>query len=350
MKKIFNILTITILTVLFISCEKDTGIDTVEPLLKIVESDVTFETSGGTGYINVAAPGNVTATSNEDWLKVDNIAGATINISAEPNTGMGGRAATITIMSGGETVEVTAVQTASVMWFKDLKGSSIAFLSEGSTVKTAVSTSFPIEVESKPDWITFSFENDSVYLTAAPNAPRKGSITFVSQGRTISYDIMQVSYAGFVGEWELEFTNPSASNRLETTTVILEEKEKNQSFLLKNLIITGSNEAEILVDFNPATNGVIISAGQYLMTATDGRHVFLSLRSDRGTYTWSASSQIAGTLDIAEDGTVTYTFKENGTWVEANGIGFYLFTGEISAPVATGSSYRRLMNLKMTKK
>ena len=341
---------ITIISVIFSSCENDSGIETQEPILKIIESDVIFETTGGDGYIIVEAPENITASSNEEWLKINDVSGTKINITAEPNKGMGGRTATITIKSSGELLDVTAVQTAAVVWFKDFRDNTIAFLSEGNTIETKVTSSYPIVVEDKPDWISYIFENDSLYLTALPSAPRKGSITFLSEGRSLTYNIVQVSYSGFLGEWEMEFTNPSSSNRLETTTVFLEEKEKDSSFWLKNLLITGSELAEIAVDFNPNSNNVTISARQYLMTASDGRNVFLCLRSDRGTYSYSVNSQLEGTLDIAEDGTVTYIFGQNGTWPDANGIGFYLFTGDIENPVATGSSYRRLMNIKMTKK
>jgi hypothetical protein len=75
------------------------------------------------------------------------------------------------------------------------------------------------------------------------------------------------------------------------------------------------------------------------------------LRSAAGNYTWSTTAQLAGILDIADDGTVTYTFGDNGTWAGAAGFGFYLYTAEPpSNSTATGSSYRRFMDIVMTKK
>ncbi len=351
MRIITNTILFISLVFLMSSCEKNSGIETPVNQLKVTEANVTFESQGGEGYIKVNATGAVNATSNEEWC-VPSVSGTTINLKAEPNLGMGGRSATITIESGGEKIEVTAVQTAAVMWFKNFRGNTIAFLSEGSTVETDVISSFPITVESKPDWITYKFENDKLYLTAGKSIPRKGSITFSSNGRTITYDIVQVSYAGLLGEWEMQFNNPSQGNRLETTTVVFEMKEDNASFLLKNLIVTGTTEAEIVVDFNPKTNAATISAGQYLMTATDGRLVYLCLRSATGGYTWSSNSQLAGLLDIAADGTVSYTLDDNGTWsAGAKGFGFYLFTGEPpSSATSTGSSYKRFMNIVLIKK
>ncbi len=338
------------LALLISSCEGDSGIEFPEPQLKVLESDVIFETQGGAGFIKVESPGTVSAKSNSDWCK-STVSGNTISLIADANTSIVGRTATITIESGGEKIEVTAVQTASVMWLKDFRESTIAFLSEGSSVESEVVSSYPIVVESKPDWISYEFDDGKLKLTATPSIPRKGTIVFSSEGRTVKYDIIQVSYAGLLGEWEMEYNNPSQSNRLETATVVLEEKEKNTSFWLKELIITGTTKAEIHISFNPTSNSIIMSAGQYLMTASDGRTVFLSLRSAAGTYSYSTNSQLLGKLDIAEDGSVTYKLEENGTWVGAAGFGFYLFTGETpTSATATGSSYRRLMNVVMTKK
>jgi hypothetical protein len=350
MKKILNIILFITLGLFITSCERDTGVDVPERQLKVTQAEVIFETQGGEGFIIVSAPGAVTAKSNEEWCTV-NVSGTTINLVAEPNTGVGGRTATITIQSGSETIEVTAVQTAAVMWFRDFTEASLSFLSEGSTIETQVVTSYPVTVKAKPDWITYKFENGSLYLTATASSPRKGSITFESEGRTITYNIVQVSYTGFLGEWEMKFNNPSNSNLEEKTTVTFDQKTANASFLLNGLVITGTTNAEILVNFNPLSNNVTISAGQYLMTASDGRFVYLSLRSAAGTYQYGTSAQLAGILDIADDGTVTYTFVENGTWAGAAGIGFYLFTGEPpSSSTATGSSYRRFMDIVMTKK
>lgn len=340
-----------LLTLSVISCGKDAESDINESRLKVTEADVTFDTQGGDGFIKVTAPGAVTAKSNAEWCTVD-VSGTTISLKAEANTSMGGRTATITIESEKETIDITAVQTAAIMWLKKFKGNTIAFPSEGATVETEIASSYPVVVEDKPDWITYRFENGSLYLTADPGIPRKGVITFSSQGRTQAYNLVQASYAGFLGEWEMHFNNPAQGNRLESTTVIFEEKVKNESFLLKNLVITGSTEAEIQVDFNAFDNNVTISAGQYLMTAADGRFVYLCLRSATGSYVWTTNAQLAGTLDIADDGTVTYVIDDNGTWSGvAKGFGFYLFTGEPPASTtSTGSSYRRFMNIVLIKK
>jgi hypothetical protein len=342
MKKKIDIIFFFLLTMLCLSCERESGFEVPEPQLKVIEADVIFETLGGNGFIELMAPGPVTAQSNAEWCSVS-VSGSTVNLVVEPNTSMGGRTATITIRSNGETIAVTAVQTASIMWLKDFKTSSLALMSEGGTIATAVKSSYPIKVDSKPDWITYKFENDSLYLTAEPSIPRKGSITFSSEGRTITYEILQFSYAGLLGEWKLDYTNPSQSNQAETTTITFEEKTKNESFWLKGLIITGANEAEIHVDFNPNSYDLSITAGQFMMQATDGRYVYLCLRTDSGSYNWGAT--LVGVLDIADDGTVTYSFVHPNNY---NGIGFYLFTGE-GPTGATGSSYRRLMNLVMTK-
>jgi hypothetical protein len=80
-----------------------------------------------------------------------------------------------------------------------------------------------------------------------------------------------------------------------------------------------------------------------MMVDNNGMYVYLCLRNNGGSYTWSGS--LVGTLDIADDATVTYSFVHPDSY---NGIGFYLFNGE-GPTGSTGKSYRRLMNMVMTK-
>jgi len=348
MKKLFNILLVAIFCVAYAGCSDDD--DNESSSLKVIKADTIFDAEGGSGTIEVAANGSITATSSEEWCTAT-VSGNSIKLSLTGNTEITGRMSLITIKSGDELLPVRVTQSGAIMWLKDFSGESLAFVAEGNTLKSEVRTSFAIVVKSKPDWITYKFENDSLYLTAEAGIPRKGSITFTSEGREITYNLIQVSYAGLLGEWEMKFNNPSNSNIEETTTVTMTEKVKNSSFVLEDLIITGSAKAEILVDFSPLSNGITISAGQYLYTASDGRLVYLSLRSATGNYTWGTTAQLGGTLDIATDGTVTYTLADNGTWSNgAAGFGFYLYTGEPSSTTATGSSYRRFMNVVLTKK
>lgn len=345
MKSKTGVFLFILLIVAFVSCEKESVYKPHEPQLKIKEANIIFDTTGGDGFIELVAPGSITATSNEEWCQVS-VSGTTVNLTATSNKSMGGRTATITINSLDESISITAIQTASLFWFKDFKSSSLALMSEGGTIATEVRSTHPVTVVSKPDWLSYKFTNDSLYLTAEASIPRKGSITFISNDRTMTFDIMQFSYAGLLGEWQLDFKNPSNSNKEETEIITFEEKTKNESFWLKGLTITGSNKAEIEVRFNSNSNNLSIDAGQYLMQATDGRYVFLSLRSDAGKYNWGET--LTGKLDIADDGKVTYSFRDEGNW---DGIGFYLFTGDTpSSSTSTGSSYRRLMHLVMTKK
>lgn len=344
MERKLQIIFFIFLGILALSCEKKNGFDFPEAQLKVKEANIIFESEGGAGYIELMAPSTITAQSNSDWCTAT-VSGTTVNLSVEPNVGITGRSATITIHSEKESITVTALQAAAVMWLKDFPGKSLAFLSEGETKATALISSFPIEVVDKPEWISYKIENDSLYLTAGASIPRKGQITFSSAGRNITYEILQVSYAGMLGDWELQYTNPSQSNRLETTTITFEEKEKNISFWLKGLTITGSNKAEIIVDYSATTNNTSINAGQFLMIDSNNMYIYLCLRNNGGSYTWSGS--LAGTLDIADDATVTYSFVNPSSY---NGIGFYLFNAEgPSSATSTGRSYRRLMNMVMTK-
>lgn len=348
MKKTIHILILAFWAIAWGGCEKDTGVIISDSRIKVTDANVIFETTGGEGYIKVEAPESVKAESNQDWCVVS-VSDKTIQLTVSPNTGIGGRSAVITIRSASESITVTAVQTSAVMWLKDFE-ESISFVSQGATAKSAVISSFPVTVKSHSDWITYHFENDSLYLTASAGGPRKGNIVFSSQGREISYNLLQISYEGFLGEWEMKFLNPSNSNT-ETATVVLSQKTANESFTLGNLVISGTYIAQIDLMFNPSTYNVTLAAGQYLATI-GSNYVYLALRSSTGSYGYAANIQLAGIFNLADDGTATYTFVDNGTWSSvAGGFGFYIFSGQPpSASTVTGTSYRRFMNVVMTKK
>lgn len=344
MKRLLSILAFSTFVIFaFTSCEKDNAPDFEEPQLIVTESDVIFDMGGGEGFIKLSAPGAVKATSNVDWCQAS-VSGMTVNLQVAENLSYVGRTATVTIESGKEKVQITAVQKARVFWLKDFRESTIAFSSEGSTVESEVVSGFPITVVEKPDWVEYVFEGNMLYLTAEAGIPSKGKIVFESEGRTLSFDLVRFSYAGLLGDWELEYKNASKSLAIETAIITLEEKVKDQSFNLTGLPLIEGNIANIHVSFSPISNNLVISAGQYLMTAANERVVYLCMRTHAGRYTW-ANAELEAALDIGDDGSVTYTFLENGTYAEAAGIGFYYFTGEPpSSATSTGSSIIRMMD------
>lgn len=342
----FNIIWFVLLGFLYASCSRDSGVVVSEPQLKVVESQIIFETTGGTGYIKVMASEQVTAISNQNWCTVS-LSGNTINLAVEANEGMGGRTAIIAIKSGAETTTVTAVQTGAFVWLKDFQnGQSLQFLSEGSTLKTAASSSFPITVE-KPDWISYEFANDSLYLTAAAGSPASGTIVFTSGGLTKAYPVLRCSYAGLLGEWDMQFYNPG-TGKTEHELVTLSRDVVNASVLMDGLVIAGPYLAQIKMGFNPTTFGLTLSAGQYLSTI-EGQLIYISLRSAAGNVGGATTAQLAGKLAISPTGVTTYTFGDNGTWTGyvAGGFGFYLWSG--TPPVTSGTSYRRFMDIVLTK-
>ncbi len=352
MNKLLHILLIAIFCVTYTGCSNDD--EQADQTLKIVEANTIYAAVGGTGFIKLETIGAITATSDSEWC-VPAVAGNTINLTVAPNKGLQGRTAAITIQGDGEKRIIAVTQTGAIMWFKDFKAETIAFLSEGTTVKTAIVSSYPISIDNKPDWLSYKIENDSLYLTVEASAPRKGVITFSSESGSVTYNIVQLSYAGLLGEYDMAFDNPSTGRR-ETRSVIFVEKQKDVSFTLDGLVITGTTVGKVEMKFSSATNNMTINAGQYLATIANstGDFVYLSLRTAGGQYGYSADYQIAGIFNLDDNGKVTYTFRDNGTWPGqvAAGFGFYLFKLQppTASGAATGSSYIRFMNIVMTKK
>ena len=333
------------------SCEKETGVDIPEPKLKVTEADVIFETQGGDGFIKVVAPGAITAESSGDWCTVS-VSGTTVNLTASENIGLGGRTAVITIKSGEEKIDVTAVQTSSIMWFKEFIDSSLGYTADGGVLKSAVITSYPITVKSKPDWLNYKFENDSIYLTVpASSKPRKGTITFTSEGRDITYDILQLSYGSLLGDWTFEYSTSEGGSRLKFD-LKMEQNVKDNSYKLGLFSIATGLSNSIELRFDQSIPGVILTNRQY-MGAIPGDafpHVYACMARSATSLSTSTTVQMVGIIDITDDGTVTCTLKDNGTWSGSTAIGFGFFNW--ANQELTGSIYRQkiYINIVMTKK
>lgn len=339
---------LAILAVWTAGCEKDSGINIPEARIKVTEANIVFDTYGGEGYIKVEAAGTITAESDQDWC-VPNITNKTIHLTVAPNKTMGGRTAIITIRSAGESTTVTALQTNAVLFVKDFDR-TISFLSEGSTVKSAIASSYPVTLASKPDWIVYSIQNDTLSITASAGGPRKGTIVVTSEGREITYAVNQVSYAGFLGEWEMKYTNPSTSKE-ETATVLFTEKEKDESFTLGQLAASDGNLFSVTVDFQSPTNTVRIASSQSL-GVFENNNLFFCVRSSTGNASISTNNQIMGKLDFFENSNATLTFKDNKTWDKniVTGFGFYAFSETPPSAKAYVKTYRTYADIVMTKK
>ena len=108
MKNILNLYLIIFCLFFVAGCSSDDDAATVK--LTIIKSDLDMKASGGTGTVEFAATGTVTATVNADWCQVIEVADHKVSISVDANTGYPGRSAQIVLTDGVSTQQATILQ------------------------------------------------------------------------------------------------------------------------------------------------------------------------------------------------------------------------------------------------
>lgn len=316
------------------SCDKDSGIKTPEPLLKVVESNITFSTQGGSGFIKVSAPGSITATSNEDWCKIESVTETTINLLAEKNTSMGGRSATISILYGEETTEVTAVQTAAKLVIEN-QTFNVDFTP--TSVKTAVIADNEVTVSSNDEWIEAKYENDSIIINVAlnPNASKRtGSVTVTSGVVSQTVEINQAertfAFEDLLGDWEMTFQLFPPATRYVVNIKL--EKSATPNYY----DVTGLGFGILKIRFNNTNKTLEIYGGHNMgPDPTDPSRTIVALfLSSDGYITWNPAAFYRGVWNKEFNENMIFNFVDTGTWTDKTIFGLY-FVSSTQYPIVS---------------
>lgn len=196
MKKYLNIILAVAASALLFSCtenEPDGSQYAESPAIEIVSKNVVFAPAGGTGSIEVNAPGKVYASSERSWLDVS-VSGQTISLVAAENESLESRYATITIVSGESSATVTAQQfgiTSDLVWDESY---NVGYNGGDVTLQFTESGFVRVSVTEGKDWISVDVADNELIITAAPNAyktPREGSVSFSAGGKVREVGIVQ---------------------------------------------------------------------------------------------------------------------------------------------------------------
>ena len=99
MRKLFNIFLFVLCTIAIAGCN-DT--ESSESRLEIKAVNTNFQATGGKGYIQLQATGNITADVNADWCVLKEVNPNEVVFEVKENTGYSGRNALLTISNGVE--------------------------------------------------------------------------------------------------------------------------------------------------------------------------------------------------------------------------------------------------------
>ena len=223
MKKLLYILIALAAVACFAACEKETPVST--PKLAVVNSNLDFDCSGGTGTIVVEAEGAVTAASDKPWAQVS-VSGNTISVTCGAWTGLESRNAKITLTAAGETRAITAIQRGVVFSLDGvLMSEGLVFTGAGKEHSYPFTTSTPVtEVTTGDDWFTVSCDNatGAISIVTSDNtdmATRHGSFVVTVGDARMEYKVSQYPPFKETKDWSMSLVSTGEESTVLKATV-----------------------------------------------------------------------------------------------------------------------------------
>lgn len=254
----------------FTSCEKEGFVYTpAVPQVEIIESAMIFDANGGTGSVSFTAKGSCNVSCTSSWCSAS-VSGNTLTVTAQPNSSLEGRAATIVITCNGQDTKVTAQQTGMV--FSYLDSNFIVEMSGGQFVINGSST-FPTTYEAD-EWIEVSELLGNYIVTIGPNDSgdkRTGTLKISTGDITTTYTFVQKFERNFSGTYEMTRYTSSAETTLEKTTVTLTRDSEDPDLYF----IEGWKGFTIPIHYDVTRNQLYIVNTEYLGQYTDGNYLYI---------------------------------------------------------------------------
>ncbi|MGV8092479.1 MAG: BACON domain-containing protein [Mangrovibacterium sp.] len=282
----------------------------------IVRSDVNIPATGGEGTIEVLPYGNIQATSDQEWCTVS-VSGYVVTVNVSANEDILNRTALVTISSGAEKLFVPVTQPSAIL---SLENNKLIVPRAGGTQQVKVTTNLDIHISVEDEWLTYVREDQVITFTAEPNTEpgaRQTVVTITGGKFTAQIEVIQISYADLLGDWNLSFVDDEGNP--DATIITLTEDVEGSSYIMSGLPAGLS----IKVLYN--NGNLIIESGQYV-----GRYstyyLYLCLW-DGSTLTWNTSVQYEAPASFGDEW--SYPFADNGTWTgTVQGILIAAFSGQ----------------------
>lgn len=311
MKKIYSIW-MFIFCMVIAGCSDDN--ENMTSSLKVISSDAAYPSVGGSGVIKITSVLPVTVSSSEAWCQATSSENL-IKITVEPNTEIMGRTAMITISSGNEKTRVPVSQSGDVF---DTNMTDYDFLDGGQTIAFDIKSNWDIVVSGLDEgWLSYKLENDKIIFTASPllaEGAFRESTVVVTSGKHVRKLIF--SQANLQGEYQMLFTYRNV--RYPGNCTIAKTEKLNQYKLTPEGTLVDS---PFYLKYRPGE--LVISFGQLLEVNENGQYIYLCAFDPAGYYTFDPAVEYVASLRVMQEGKMTLTFADNGTWSGQKVGGFY---------------------------
>ena len=264
MRKFFNIFLFVLCTIAIAGCN-DT--ESSESRLEIKAVNTNFQATGGKGYIQLQATGNITADVNADWCVLKEVNPNEVVFEVKENTGYSGRNALLTISNGVEKKAFNINQSGAVFIFgkdewmlrTDNKAATLP-------IKLQSSFDYTIDIPAEAkEWLSFEQNAKGINFKVKENTSGKmrGAIVNVAaKDRSASYQVIQYDVDELTGTWQGMFSDGQMNYGLKDVII---EKQEDGTYLLSIEILS----SDLYYVKDPS---VTISLGPVMLT--DGTFVF----------------------------------------------------------------------------
>lgn len=197
MKKIFNIFIFFAIATVFMACS-DSKNEIIDNSLKVVSSNVAFDSEGGNGFVEVDQA-IVEATTAADWVSTK-VEGNKVTFTVSPNVASReSRNAKLVIKSAQSSVIVAVSQYGFV--FNAGTDNEISFEGQASSYYLSVKHSAPIRIDECPSWVKAVMQDEGIALDIEKNTtnkPRSGNLVISSGDFKKTISIKQARFVDFV--------------------------------------------------------------------------------------------------------------------------------------------------------
>lgn len=357
MKKLLTIFILT-LCVLITGCDNDGSSESL--LLKVIQSDVTFEAAGGEGFIQIESTGDVTAISNAGWCTIKESTNHKITFKVDENYDYPGRSTQIIIRNESGAQKVTVTQQGAIIIY-DEKDLERAVGNEKTSMTLALNASFPFKIgipEHAKSWLSYEAVDGGIrfnFEANNTNAPRGAEVQIMNGQRNATFRMLQYNANDLLGGWVASFNRYWQGNSIsgKGPVTIIEEKEGSYIITLPT-----SSLFPMTLRASYEDNGFKIASQQYQgetivsneETGTETPlYIYAGLASYNYTY-WFPEQSVSLAPSMV-DGEIVLTLHDNGSASQDTItdllLGFFLEKDKIAQNTFVSSLTMDIYNLKI---
>ncbi len=325
MKRIYYIISALFLAAaVFTGCSKD---EIEEKYLDVIESDVDFQASGGTGVISLSTNADrVIASSNEYWLRITSASPEAVEFEVSDHSGEFSRAARISVYGGGITRQIVVSQMGVVFAIgsEDIEN-GISINPEGGQTEIAYSlnSSSAPKIYIADSWLEAGVdESGKIIFSAQTNlsgAARSTTVRIVASWKAVELTVSQ-DRVPLLETKEFAFDR-DAVQEIVNTTQWAASMEWSVSTDASWITVEKTSDGAISLSVSENTSGANRSGEVYMLNAGGDVVETISISQKMWSYNfflgqWTLNSSDANVPvifeeDVYEESYIMYVYDES---------------------------------------